>query len=174
MINIRILSFDISASPGAAIIEIKSGKPYLIAVDNLETTSTHTDAQRFAIVEAWATSFLYGEKPPDAIVREKFIKGGSKRATQLVFGAWSSIDRALATYGYEISDKDEIVASAIKKEIGGKGGASKQEVSDGVIRLLGEGVRDQLYTPKGKLLDDRADAIAIGLTYAIKKGLIAE
>lgn len=170
-----ILALDISASPGVALIEIKNGKPHLQAVDHLETDSKLTDAQRYAIIESWLTQFIYDNKAkPNAVVREKFIKGGSKRATQLVFGAWASIDRALNTFDLKVDDKDEIVASRVKKYISGKGGASKDEVAVGVIRYLGEDVRSLIYTEKGRLLDDMADAIAIGLAWAIEKGMISE
>ena len=169
----RILSFDISANPGVALIEVKKGKPTLLAVYHLETDAKHTDSQRYAIIEAWATQFIYDNKATDAqVIREKFIKGGSKRATQLVFGAWSSIDRALMTFGMTAEGKNEIVASRVKKYVGGKGGAKKDEVADGVIRMIGEDVRPLLFTERGKLLDDRADAIAIGLAWAIENKLI--
>ena len=117
---------------------------------------------------------VYEHRPFDVIVREKFIRGGSKRSTQLVFGAWSAIDMALGAFGYSVDDKDEIVASRVKKYIGGKGGASKEEVAEGVIKRLGNDVRKELYTPRGRLIDDRADAIAIGLAWAIQEGVIDE
>jgi len=173
---LRILSFDISASPGVALLEIKDDKPKLIAVDNLETSADLTDAQRFDLIQAFVTDFIYrhGYDNIDAIVREKFIKGGSKRGTQLVFGAWASVDRALATYGYAIEEKDEIVASRVKKYIGGKGDANKNEVAAGVIKRLGDDVKPLLYTERGRLLDDRADAIAIGLAWAIDNKYLKE
>lgn len=168
----RIISFDISASPGVAVLEIKDGKAKLIAVDHVVTDSSATDSQRYEYVRSLATRMIYENKPFDKIVREKFIRGGSKRSTQLVFGAWSTIDMALGAFGYAIDDKDEIVASSVKKLIGGKGGASKEEVAAGVIKRLGEDVRLLLYTERGRLLDDRADAVAIGLAWAIRKGII--
>lgn len=171
----KIISFDISASPGVAVIEIitpKQGKPRpsLVMSDSIKTGTDSTDAQRFAYIEAFAIKAIHEYGPFDAVVREHFIKGGSKRGTQLVFGSWSKIDTALQMYGYVI--KDEITPSQVKRVVGGKGGAGKEEVAEGVIRILGEEVRAHLYTEKGRLLDDRADAIAIGLTYAIEKGLI--
>lgn len=170
----RILSFDISASPGVALIEVKDGAPKLLAVDHLETTSNLSDAQRFDLIQAFVTDFIYrhGHDKIDDIVREKFIRGGSKRGTQLVFGAWASVDRALATYGYKIDEANEIVASRVKKYIGGKGGAKKDEVAAGVIKRLGDDVRPLLYTERGRLLDDRADAVAIGLAWAMQEGYI--
>lgn len=172
----RILSFDISASPGVALLEIKDGKPRLLAVDHLETDSKLTDAQRYHLVEAFVLNFVYkhvDKNGAQAIVREKFHRGGSKRGTQLVFGAWASVDRALASFGYNIEQTDEIVASTVKRLVGGKGNAEKDEVAAGVIRILGEEVRSELYTDRGRLLDDRSDAVAIGLAYAIQKGVIS-
>lgn len=172
----RVLSFDISASPGVALLEIKNGKPQLIAVDHLETDSKITDAQRYHLVEAFILNFVYkhvDKNGVQAIVREKFHRGGSKRGTQLVFGAWASVDRALASFGYTIKQSDEIVASTVKRLVGGRGNAEKDEVAAGVIRILGEEVRPHFYTDKGRLLDDRSDATAIGLAYAIQKGVIS-
>src|SRR5699024_1539617 len=169
----RILSFDISASPGVAVIDIKNGTPRLIYVDHVVTDAGATDSQRYEYVRSLATKAVYEHRPFDASVREKFIKGGSTRSTQLGFGAWSAIHLALASFGYSVDDKDEIVASRVKKLIGGKGSAKKDEVAAGVIRLLGEEVRPLLYTERGRLIDDRADAIAIGLAWAMRKGLIA-
>lgn len=170
----RILSLDISASPGVAVIEIKDGRAKLIAVDHVITDASATDSQRYEYVRSLATRMIYEHKPFDKIIREKFIRGGSKRSTQLVFGAWSAIDMSMGAFGYSVDDKDEIVASSVKKTIGGRGGATKEEVAAGVIRLLGEEVRAQLYTERGRLIDDRADAIAIGLTYAIREGMICD
>ena len=170
----RILSFDISASPGVALLEIKDGRPKLLAVDHLETSADLSDAQRFDLIQAFVTDFIYrhGYDNIDAIVREKFIKGGSKRGTQLVFGAWASVDRALAVFDYEVPEANEIVASRVKNFVGGSGWASKEQVAKGVIRILGDDVKSELYTPRGRLLDDRADAVAIGLAWAMQEGCI--
>lgn len=170
--TMRILAFDISASPGVAVLEISDRQPKLITVDHVVTDASATDSQRYEYVRSLATKVAYENRPFDAIVREKFIRGGSKRSTQLVFGAWSAIDMSLGAFGYVVGDKDEIVASSVKKLIGGKGGASKEEVAEGVIARLGEDTRPHFFTERGRLLDDRADAAAIALAYAIRKGLI--
>src|SRR5699024_616231 len=137
----KILSFDISASPGVAVLDIKDGTPRLIYVDHVVTDAGATDSQRYEYVRPLATKAVYEHRPFDAIAREKCIKGGSRRSTQRVCGALSAIDMALGSFGYTVNDKDEIVASRVKKYIGVKGGASKDEVATGVIRLLGEEVR---------------------------------
>ena len=168
----RILSFDISASPGIALLEVKKGKPVLLNACHIETDSNHSDAQRYSYIQAIATKFIHENAPYDVVVREKFIRGGSKRSTQLVFGAWASVDKALAVYGYKIDPENELVASTVKKVMSGNGRAEKEDVAEGVIKILGEDSRRWFFTERGRLLDDRADAAGIGLTYLIKKGLI--
>lgn len=165
---IRILAFDISASPGVAVLEIKRSKPRLLYVDSVKTDTKFTDAQRYAYVEAFAVKAIHEYGPFDAVVREKYTGSSrSKRAKQLVYGAWAAIDMALGKYGYAIDEKDgEIVASAIKKAVAGKGNADKDEVADGVRRIFGEDISFKT--------DDESDAVAVGLTYAIREGLIKE
>lgn len=162
----RILAFDISASPGASVIEIKNGKPRLIHVDSVKTDTKYTDAQRYSYVEAFAIRIIHEYGPFDVVLREKYVGNSrSKRAKQLVYGAWAAIDLALAKYGYSIDEKKhEIVASQIKTLVGGKGNADKDDVAAGVRRLLGEDIAFKS--------DDESDACAVALSWAIREGLI--
>lgn len=161
----RILAFDISASPGVAVIEIKRGKPKLLYFDSVKTDTKFTDAQRYSYIEAFAVKAIHEYGPFDAVCREKYTGSSrSKRAKQLVYGAWAAIDMALGKYGYVINEKDEIVASAIKKAVAGKGSASKGEVAYGVKRILGIDFEFKS--------DDESDAVAVALTYAIREELI--
>lgn len=162
----RILAFDISASPGVAVIEVKRNKPRVLYVDSVKTDTTFTDAQRFAYIEAFAIKTIHEYGPFDAVVREKYVGNSrSKRAKQLVYGAWAAVDMALGKYGYTIDEKEhEIVASQIKSAVAGKGSATKDEVAAGVKRILDD---DMSFKT-----DDESDAVAVGLTYLITKGLI--
>ena len=160
----KILAFDISSSPGAAIIEIKNGKPKLIIADSVKTDKNTADSQRFAYIEAFAVKTIHEYGQFDAVVREHFTKGGSKRSTQLVFGAWAAIDMALGRYNYKVDS--EISPTELKRVIGGKGTATKKEVEDGVRRLC---AMPDSYRFKS---DDASDAAAVALTYAINKKLI--
>jgi len=162
----RVLAFDISASPGVAVLELKNAKPRLLFADSIKTSTANPDSQRFAYVEAFAIKAIHEYGPFDKVIREHFTKGGSKRSTQLVFGAWSMIDSALGRYNYAV-DK-EITPSEVKKLIGGKGTADKAEVEAGVRRLLK--LADD-YTFKS---DDASDAAAIGLAYLINEKLITK
>src|SRR5690606_13764555 len=161
----RILEFDISASPGVAVIEIKRGKLKLLYVDSVKTDTKNTDARRYNYIEAFAVKAIHEYGPFDVVCREKYTGSSrSKRAKQLVYGAWAAIDIALGKYGYVIDEKDEIVASSLKKAVAGKGGADKEEVADGVRKILGKDIEFKT--------DDESDAVAVALTYAIREGLI--
>jgi crossover junction endodeoxyribonuclease RuvC len=163
---IRILSLDISASPGYASIEIRNGKPKLLAADSVKTTNDMTDSERYSYVEASVTKFVYEQGPFDYVTRENFIKGGSKRATQLVFGSWSVIDMALGKFGYYVSEKAEITNSRVKAVVGGHGGDGKDVVAEGARKLFN---LPEDYVWKS---NDASDAAAIGYTYAHDKGLL--
>ena len=45
-------------------------------------------------------------------------------------------------------------------------------VADAVEKYYGESVREVLYTPRGRLLDDVADAIALMTLWLEKEGVI--
>lgn len=163
---IRILALDISASPGFAVIEIRKGKAKLINADSVKTTNDMTDSERYSYVEASLTKYIYEQGPFDFVCRENFIKGGSKRATQLVFGAWSALDMSLGKFGYYISEKAEITNSRVKAVVGGHGGDKKDVVAEGARKLFG---LPEDYAWKS---NDASDAAAIGYTYAYDKGLL--
>lgn len=167
---IRILALDISASPGYAVIEVKNGKPKLLVEDSIKTDTAYVDAERFAYVEAKTIQIIYEHGPFDYVCREHFLKGGSKRATQLVFGAWAAIDSALGRYGYHIPSDSaspyEIRNSRVKALVGGHGGDDKEKVAKGAKVVFG-------LPPDFKFKsNDSSDAAAIGYTFAFDKGLL--
>ena len=131
----------------------------------VKTDTKFNDANRYNYIEAFAVKAIHEYGPFDTVCREKYTGSSrSKRAKQLVYGAWAAIDIALGKYGYTIDEKDEIVASAIKKAVAGKGSADKEEVADGVRRIFGKDIEFKT--------DDESDAVAVALTYAIREGLI--
>lgn len=168
----RVLAFDISTSPGIAVIDVKQTKAgvklKLVHVDSVKTDASHTDAQRYLYIEATATKIIHEYGPFTDVCREHFTGGRNKRATQTVFGAWAAVDTALAKYGYTISKDAELTPSAVKKAATGKGNAAKDEVEADVRKRLGLGDDFSFKS------DDESDAIAVGLAYLIKKGVIAE
>lgn len=166
----RILALDISASPGFAVLDVKQLKNgqriTLVHVDSVKTDSDTVDSQRYSYIEAKTSLIAHEYGPFDVVCREHFTKGRSKRATQLVFGAWAAVDMALARYGYTIDASNEFSPSAVKKAATGNGKADKDEVE--------AGVRERLKLPKEFVFktDDASDAAAVGLAYLQAKGMI--
>ena len=169
----RILALDISANPGVAVLEVKRNKINIVHVDSIKTSTDDSDAARYHYIDAFLTKIIHEYGHFDYVTRENYTGSSrSKRAKQLVYGAWSTMDMSLGKYGYVIDEADEIPASTIKKEVAGKGGASKGEVAEGVFKLFGIDDKSLYYTKNGKLIDDRTDAVALGYTFAKKRGLI--
>lgn len=161
--TMRILAIDTSASPGFAILDYKPGSiPKLVYADALKTDSKKPDSERYAAIAAFVTLLVFKYSPFDVVCREHFIKGGSKRSTQLVFGAWSAIDMALAAYGYHISADDEVTPTQVKKAATGKGKAEKNEVEQGVRERL-KLPSDYVFANNGG--GDASDAVAVGLAW---------
>lgn len=164
----RILAIDTSASPGFAVLDVSPGKlPKIVYADAIKTDAKKPDSERFAVVEAMAVMIAFKYGPFDRVVREHFIKGGSKRSTQLVFGAWSAIDSALGRFNYHIDATDEVTPTTVKKAASGNGRAQKDEVEAGVRRLL---QLDDAYVFPNNSGGDASDAVAIALAWLSEKG----
>lgn len=168
----KILALDISGSPGFAVVEVKTlkGGPRvsLLHVTHAKTDASNTDSERYSYIEAKTVQVVHEYGPFDAVVREHFTKGGNKRSTQIVFGAWAAVDSALGRYGYAISADNEITPSAVKLAAAGNGKADKAEVEAGVRRIL------KLPADFAFATDDESDAVAIAIAYLKREGLIAE
>lgn len=161
----RILSFDTSmSSPGAAVIELKNGKPVIIAVSHVKTNSQQHHGLRAEIVESWATLFISEHigKGFDVITREDFVAKTSKTGHP-VYSAWGSCDKALNKFGLNFTTP-AISQSAVKKAVVGVGKAEKHEVEAAVRKWTG-------YTGEFAK-DDESDACAIGIAYLIREKLI--
>ena len=161
--KLRILAIDTSASPGFAVLEWVPGKtPKLVYADALKTDSSKPDSERYAAIEAMTSLIIFKHGPFDVVCREHFTKGGSKRSTQLVFGAWSAVDSALGRFGYHIAKENEFTPSTVKKAATGKGKAEKAEVEAGVKRRLGLA---EDYAFSNNAGGDASDAVAVGLAW---------
>lgn len=161
----RVLAWDTSMGrPGAAIIEVKAGKPTVVDVSHCSTDAKQHHGLRAEIIEAWAVGFIaqHYRKGFDQIVREDFV-GRTSRQNHPVYSAWGSVDRALNKFGLNFTTP-AISQSAVKKSVVGVGKAEKHEVDEAVRRWTG-------YDGEFKV-DDESDAAAIGLAYLIREGAI--
>lgn len=155
---------------------MRNRQPHLIAATSVATSSDDPDAVRSAVVESFVSQFVYAHRPFDVIVREDFTAGQNKRATQTVFNAWTSADRALYSFGYIVAtdpkDVPKLAPTYVKKtvtEILGKasGKAEKDEVAKAVRKWLR--LPDDYPFRKGY---DDSDACAVILAYLIRENLI--
>ena len=168
----RLLAIDTSASPGLAALdyyEDGSKSPSLVYADAFPTDTKLTDAERFEVARSATALFCYKYGPFDVVVREHFTKGGSKRATQLVFGGWAAVDMALKAFGYTIDPTNELTPSTVKKAVGTTGKADKAEVEQGVRKALN--LPGDYVFPNNKG-GDSSDAAAIGIAYLKREGAI--
>lgn len=153
--------------PAMAVLEIRDGRPWIVDtyyVDNKKKTK-YTTAQKLSEI-AGELAFIAKEHTDIVhIVREK---GFSRFAntTQLLFRVVGVSDLA----GIELfncKDIEELTPTTIKRLIAGNGKADKQEVEDGVRELLAPEQKEYKFYS-----DDVSDAVAVGLAYYIKKGLL--
>lgn len=159
---LKLLAIDTSGSPGYAVFELLDGKAKLVYVNSVKTDTGHSDAERYAIVEAKTVQVIHEAGPFDLVCREHFTSGRNKRSTQLVFGAWAAVDTALGKFGYVINEKEnEITPSFVKIAACNDGSGSKKDVEDGIrIRLS----LDPAFVFRN---DDESDAAAIGYAYLV-------
>lgn len=150
------------------MIDVIDRKPTLVTTSHIKTDASQPDGQRYSIIEAFTitSASQYGSPPEKvtAVIREDYKNPRQKRQGQTIFGAWAAVDSGLQRCGLRVSV--EINASTVKKVVGGRGTADKDEVAAGVRRILG--LADDFVFAT----DDESDSAAIGLTYLIEKGLI--
>lgn len=164
----RYLGLDLSLSPGIAVIDVKNRVPTLVYADSVATTSDDKDAERSAVVESFVAQTVYAYKPFEMVLREDFTTGRNKRATQTIFNAWSSADRALNTFGYAVNPVSlELAPTTVKKTVAGNGKAEKKDVAEAVRKWLR--LPDDYPFAKGY---DDSDACAVVLAYLIRENLI--
>lgn len=177
----RILAFDTSlGAPGVGLVEFTAGKPKIIDISHVTTTSSQPLALRMSIVESWATLFMnkHVRKGFDVVGREDF-HGMSSHQNYPVFAAWSATERAVHNHDYEFDKfiyfdskgKQKkgygVSQSRAKSLVVGKGNkVSKDETADAVRLLTGY---------KGEFAkDDESDAACIALAYGIQLGLMPD
>lgn len=161
----RFLGLDLSLSPGLAVIDVSDRTPTLIYAGSIATTSDDSDAVRSEAVAAFISSNAFRFRHFDAIIREDFLSGRNKRATQTIFSAWAAADRALNAYGLRVDA--EINGATVKRIITGNGKAEKDVVAAGVSRILR--LPDDYAWAKG---NDDSDAAAVCLAWLIREGKI--
>lgn len=159
---------DISMNkPGFAVIRVQNRRAELVESFHIKVNTKLNRPQRFEYIETTLAAKLREIDAAairfDAVVRESFASPNPDTCATM-FGAWASVDRALWSLGYEVTEK--YAQQTVKKHIGGHGRCDKTDVE--------RGVRDLLGLPAGYVFgsNDESDACGIGLTHLLKEDLI--
>lgn len=170
----ELLAMDLSlSSPGFAVMAIYEGKPIVLDSRVVTTNAKATHGARLAEISDEIEVLLW-TYTPSHIVREK---GFSRfpTVTQTLFKVVGIADYNVYDYSkmYGVDEPvHEIAVTSVKKAVTGNGKATKEQVADAVFKRLQIENTGEYYTKSGKLIDDKTDALAVGLAYYIEKGLI--
>jgi crossover junction endodeoxyribonuclease RuvC len=155
------LGLDLSmSSSGIAVVNIRDKKPDLVVATRVKTKPSESHGWRLYAIARKLREVHEDLGPFKAIVREKGFSRFAA-ATQAIFKVVGVTDFLFRDY-----DISEVTPTTVKKIIAGNGKASKEQVEEGVRRILG---LDDDYKFES---DDASDAVGVILTHMIKEGLI--
>lgn len=165
--DFHVLAIDTSMScPGIAIIRVDGkGKPHIVDTGHVKTGSEDSYPVRCKSIESFVHLFIkkHRKRDFDVVVREAFSSRMPKTQYS-IFSSWAATDRALADFGYSITE-DPVGQSHIKKVLVGRGNkVEKKELAQAVRKLTKYKGEFGTY--------DESDAVAIGLTWLIDNGYI--
>lgn len=156
------LAMDLSmSSPGFAAIALHDGKPIVLETSVIKTNPKSTHGERLVEIVVELEDLMHKYKPAN-LVREK---GFSRfpQVTQTLFKVVGVVDMCAYTdLGLEVH---EIAVTSVKKAVTDNGKATKEEVADKVFQLYQIDNTEEYFTPKGKLIDDKTDALAVGYAF---------
>lgn len=165
------LAIDASfAKSGVAVIEVKDGKPSIKLALLIKTDTTRTPAER---IDDTVTEIKYiaSKVSAEVVVKEAAIVARPSTAMNVI--------KTHGVFEHELADKyrlDDVSNSTVKawaRTVTGSDGKRKDKemVAEAVEKYYG-GKIDAIWTPRGKLLDDVADAIALMTLWLEREGVI--
>lgn len=166
------VGLDISfAKTGVAVINVKDRKPsvklaYLIVSDTKKSATERIDDTVTEI------KYVTAKVDAEVLAKEASIIRQVSTATPVI--------KTHAVFEHELADKyrlDDVSNSTVKawaRTVTGSDGKRKDKemVAEAVLAYYGNDLREKLYTPRGRLLDDVADAIALMTLWLEKEGII--
>ena len=167
------LGIDLSLTKtGWAIISVKDRRPSVIDFGLLTTDAKMTDGERLRTIVDGMRYIV--EQYPDineSVAREKGIVK-FPLPTMQVFKAHGSFEYAMVDYNVE--DVPIATVKAWARRVTDSPGRrnDKEMVAEAVTKYYGKEIG--LYTPRGKLIDDISDAIAVITVWLIRNGLLEE
>lgn len=164
-------AMDLSlSSPGfAALATTDEGELIMLEVSHVKTDEKQTHGFRLSQIKDEIDRYL-NTYYPEYIVREK----GFARFANTTMTLNKVVGISDLSVYLDRNDKvEEIAPTTVKKLVAGNGKATKEDVAEEVFRRLQIDNKTEFYTKQGKLIDDRADAVAVSLAYMMQKGMIS-
>lgn len=155
--------------PGYAIIDVVKGKALIretrFTNNKIRGGSKIPRAKRLKYIADDIEQLLKDYPDIDVVVRERGFSRFT-RTTQVLFEVVGVSD--LKVYeGLGITKIEEIAPTTVKRLVAGDGKASKDDVAEGVREHLVPAQKNYEFET-----DDVSDAIAVGISYMIQKGLL--
>lgn len=169
---VNYLGVDLSlAKSGVCVISVKDRKPtvelaYLITSDKEAPIHERIDG---TVTEL---KYLATKVSAEVVAKEASVVGRASTATNVI--------KTHGVYEHVLADRfslEDVHNASIKawaRTVTGSDGKRKDKemVAEAVLAYYGNGIRDKIYTPRGKLIDDVADAIALMTLWLEKEGVI--
>ena len=153
--------------PAFCVAKVENGVFKVIEVSHVDNKKEKslTTAEKLGRIYEHLKDIFQRYEAFDVVVREK---GFSRYAntTQLLFRVVGVSD-LIAFVEAGLKEVEEIPPTTIKTTVAGYSRADKQEVEEGVRELLIDSQKDMKFYS-----DDESDAVAVALTWAIRKGVL--
>lgn len=165
--DILILAMDLSLNlPAFCVAEVHDGVFSVLEISHVDNKKGKlTTGEKLGRIYEHLKDIFQRWGKFDVVVREK---GFSRFAntTQLLFRVVGVSD-LIAFVEAGLKEVEEIPPTTIKTTVAGYSRADKDEVEAGVRELLQEHQKKMKFYS-----DDESDAVAVALTYSIRKGLL--
>lgn len=158
------------AKTGYAVVSVKDGKPSILVAGLIKSDTTKTSDRR---IDDTVTEIKYiaSKTNPKALIKEASIIRQVSSATPVI-KTHAVYEHELALL-YDLHDVSNSTVKAWSRTVTGSDGKRKDKemVAEAVEKYYGRRI-DEIWTPKGRLLDDVADAIALVTLWLEKEGVI--
>lgn len=145
---------SLSAS-GWALVKVGDGSIQLIDCGEIKTNPKQSHGERLRVIRETLKTKIDGVQITDVVKERGFSR--FPKETQALFKTHGIVEELFAEYGVE-----EYAVTTIKKEVGGHGKATKEEVAKGVKEILG------LSDDYSFISDNASDAVAVAITHILK------
>lgn len=158
-----ILAMDLSlSSPAFAVIEKKPRSVKVLHLSSIRTNAKKSHGFRlFQIYNHLKEIYEeFGDKIEHVVSEKGFSRHA--RTTQILYMVHGVCRMLTYMNGHEVN---EVSPTTVKKNVAGNGKASKEQLADAVRGFF----KDELTFKN----DDESDALGVGITFLISKGVLS-